>query len=376
MIEIDYGKEAYVKLQQLDKYVKNLEKEQENCTYNELRFELGGGKEIKSLEKSFKVEAFKSGKYYFHFKLRTDLVDMAGIVVNIYVNNVVCFSFVHCLDVEYPFIVEPTLTKGENEIKITMTASSPFTADYLNVTVNGFINYSKVDNRLSMVSYGDTDYVMFLNGKNVEVYTYTTLNNLKSLRSFYNVKDACLLFANALFVFLAVVGVNDALSIKRINLNTTYVDDYPLNISGVTSVSGYHTGRGIEVLFCKLYNLYQGVFSITSNTFNYFNTNKKAVKVYADANVNNCFVIKDINNKCSFVNENSNLINVCVGDKFHVIANSTGYSIEFTDGNKLLSHQISGLKTTEIETVDFCEERLNLVGGKRMKRIRDVISIE
>ena len=27
MIEIDYGKEAYVKLQQLDKYVKNLEKE-------------------------------------------------------------------------------------------------------------------------------------------------------------------------------------------------------------------------------------------------------------------------------------------------------------------------------------------------------------
>ena len=42
MIEIDYGKEAYVKLQELDKYVKNLEKQVDKYTYNELRFELGG----------------------------------------------------------------------------------------------------------------------------------------------------------------------------------------------------------------------------------------------------------------------------------------------------------------------------------------------
>ena len=130
-------------------------------------------------------------------------------------------------------------------------------------------------------------------------------------------------------------------------------------------------------MFCKLYNLYElDVNSVTNYYKSPINTGKKAVKVYADANVKDCFVIQDRNNKCSFVSDRAVVSNVSTGDKFHIYTNDNGYSVEFTDGSKVLSQEISGLKTTESQTACYCDERLKLSSGKYLIRKRDVIYVE
>jgi hypothetical protein len=376
MIEIDYGKEAYVKLQKLDKYVKNLEQEQEKCTYNELRFELGGESNVTSLEKSFTVEAFKAGKYYFHFNMRADLVSIIGIIVKVYVNDVISYTFVCSLDVDCPFLVEPTLVKGENVIKISMIATTPFTLDYLNATVNGLLDYSNSVNRLSIVTRANNvEYVNLLTQNMFQLYTCDDKNKLEYYRYIFNVKDGAIIGDDSLYLYLAVIKSNDTLSIMRIHILSLQVEEFPLNVGGVTSVSGYKKGNGLKILFCKLYCLYEGTFDTETKEFTYSNTNKKAVKVYADANVKDCYVIKDRSDNCSFISGRSLVVNLGVGDKFHILKTESGYTVEYASGGRILSQEINGLKTSEPIVVDYCDERIKLLTGKYLIRKREVISV-
>ncbi len=374
MIEIDYGKEAYYKLQQLENKLKNLEKEQEKYSYQELRFFLGGESNVLEYVRSFKVEALKDGKHYFHFNMRSNLIGIVGVIVKVYVNDVMSYSLVCSIDVDYPFIVEPSLIKGENVIKIVMTSTQAFSVDYLNASVNGFVDYSKADNRLSIYRAENVDYVAYLNQSNLEVYTYKTVDGLRDFRRISKVKDGCVLGVDGWYLYLAVVNLNDTLSIKRIDLSNLFVDDLPLNVSGVTSVAGCKNGDKIKILFCKLYSLYAGDYNLETNAFTYNNTNKKAVKVYAEANLLGCYVIKDRSDNCSFLS-NTSLCKIGLGDNYHIINGNGVYDIEYADKSKLLSVEVSGVNTSKPIIKDYCDERLLLSCGKYLMRIRDAIII-
>jgi hypothetical protein len=97
--------------------------------------------------------------------------------------------------------------------------------------------------------------------------------------------------------------------------------------------------------------------------------------VYADANVNNCYVIKDRKNNCTFVSDKSEVVNLGEGDKFHILKTESGYTVEYASGGRILSQDINGLKISEPKVVDYCDERIKLLTGKYLIRKREVILV-
>ena len=181
MIELDYGKEAYVKLQELKKKVENLEKIQSKFHYNELRFNLGEDYNITKFERSFTIDALNEGKHYFKFVINAEILNLTGVITDIYVNDVICCTFANIINGEFPFTISPTLIKGENSIKIVMNSALEFDINSITATICGLVDYSKMDYSLSLATCGIRNYIITKTPSEIKVRYYYSNDSLKTI---------------------------------------------------------------------------------------------------------------------------------------------------------------------------------------------------
>lgn len=376
MITTDYGKRAYLKLQEIENKINLLEKEQQSFNYSELKLKFGGATSVYTFDKTLTVDALKEGRFNFKGSFCADNISTLGIITKIYVNDVLNTNFVCVVDADFPFNFQTTLLKGVNTIRVLMTSTSPFNLEYFNLEVNGFITYAKSQNNLSIVTENSRDYILNHYQTNTDIYLYERLFELKLIRRIYNVNHTSLIGSDSDYLYLACVNLNNVLSIKRLNKSTFYLEDFSLGVGGVQFVAGYKIANGFKILFCKLYSLYEGFYNTSTNTFSYINTGKKGVKVYAEPNYSDIYVITDRLGESKFVLENGVILNIGQGENYHFIKTQTGYNIEFVCDGKVVMQTVENGKVKESKTVDYCDERLLLGDGYYLTRQNNDISIK
>ncbi len=303
MIPEDYGKKAYLKLQEIEKRLEKIEKEQKEFNYQELEFSLGSASNIKSFERSIKVNALREGKFTVSGKMLCDVVTITGVVVKFYVNDILCYSFILNIDVNFPFTFKTSFLKGVNTVKIKMTSLDKFNIDYLDLTVNGFLDYENTSNSLSIINSGNVDYILHQNQNEVMILTYTESENLKNRLNISNVLSANFVGFDSSYIYIALADTNNALWLQKINRETFSIQKISLNVGNVTCASGFMTDDGFKLLFCKLYDLYEGVYNKNTNKFTFYNTGKKCSKVFADVSSPNSYVMIDRFNNSKLVIE-------------------------------------------------------------------------
>ncbi len=62
------------------------------------------------------------------------------------------------------------------------------------------------------------------------------------------------------------------------------------------------------------------------------------------------------------------------GNNYHIIKVDEGYVLNFNNENKLLSQRVKDVPET-VETIAFCDEKIPLVDGKYLIRVRDSLII-
>ena len=68
-------------------------------------------------------------------------------------------------------------------------------------------------------------------------------------------------------------------------------------------------------------------------------------------------------------------VNIKYGNNYKISSLNGIISVEFTDGNKLYEQTISLDKVSDKVLIDYCEERIVLVDGKKLKRVRDMLTV-
>lgn len=61
------------------------------------------------------------------------------------------------------------------------------------------------------------------------------------------------------------------------------------------------------------------------------------------------------------------------GENYHFVKTENGYEITYSNENKLFSQEITNLPNTP-KSIDFFDEKITLYDGKKLTRIKDLIS--
>lgn len=303
MIINDYEKRVLLKLQELEKRMEIIEQEQKEINYQELDFSLGHIESETTVERLVKYNALKEGKVTITGKTRSNVVSVIGIYVKFYVNDVLFHSFICNVDKEFTFTFKPTLVKGENSLKIRILSSVDIDIAYFDFSVNGFVDYINHENNLSIVSGNNIDYVLHQNSNNFDLLTYTESENLVNRCSISNASKGNIVGIIEGYLYIAICNNANGLELVKMDISTFTFEKIDLNVSGVDCVAGFCIDNKIKILFCKLYDLYEGVFDVETNGFTYRNTGKKSIKVYADPNFPNAYVMADRFNNSKLVIE-------------------------------------------------------------------------
>ncbi len=290
MVNEDYGKRAYIKLNSLEKRIEKLETFALEANYSELLFNLNGADTNVHFYKSFKIEALKEGTFTFILNLQTSL--NSGVLTKITVNvNGVQASKKNVYSNKTSFSFDVPLNKGVNEISCTVESNQTFSLDELTFKVNGNVSYVKTTNRLSHVLEDETDYVLHLRDKTATLYSYT-LNELNVVLTLNGLKECSILGVENGFLYILSLLENNTLKIVKLEIETLAIHEEVLSVSGITSACGFYNGVNFTIIFSKLTEIFIGNYTFNSN-FNYTQTGLKGVKVYSCPEAPNSYIIID-----------------------------------------------------------------------------------
>jgi hypothetical protein len=68
-------------------------------------------------------------------------------------------------------------------------------------------------------------------------------------------------------------------------------------------------------------------------------------------------------------------INITNGYDYHIVKSQDGYEIFYNDKDKLFKLQINNGKVVSDKVVDYCQEKIPLIDGKFLKRVRELLTI-
>ncbi len=290
MVNEDYGKRAYIKLNSLEKRLEKLETFALEANYSELLFNLNGADTNVHFYKSFKIEALKEGTFTFIVNLKTSLTMGLWNKITVNVNGIQASrKTIYVNSTSYSFDVP--LNKGVNEISCTVEANDTFSLEELTFKVNGNVSYVKTTNRLSHVLFNNTDYIVHLKDKVATLYSYH-LNEFNVLLSLNGLKECSILGVDNGFLYILSLYETNVLKIVKFEIDALTTSEEVLNVRGVTSACGFYNGVGFTVIFSKLTEIFTGNYLFNSD-FTYTATGLRGVKVYACPDAPNSYVIID-----------------------------------------------------------------------------------
>ncbi len=300
MVIDDYGKRTYIKILELEKRIEKIENQADELKVNKLTFDFEDTKAENFKKKEFSFTANKEGRYVVDGVIWTDLLTLSGVNVKIFVNGVLATNFINNIDVELPFSFETAFTKGENIVLIELSAQENFSLFSLNISLTGFFDYIVKNNRLSTFKSLNCDYVLHLLGNEGMLMTYNFSTGLVHTATFPNVKDMILLGEDNEDIDILYTDLNNNLMLKKIDLQGQVKSDVFLNVKNVSSIASSKIDGGFKIYFSALAEIYEGEY-FYNGEFSYRSTGRKGVKVYADYESSNCYIVVDRFNNAKFI---------------------------------------------------------------------------
>lgn len=302
MVVNDYGKRAYVKLCDLENRIEKLENFAIETAYSEIFFNFNEGVENTNFTRSFKVLALKEGRYTIDGSVQTNLFSLNGVLVKIYVGEVLAGSFINNTDIELPYVFEVVFSKGVNVIRIELSAETKFTVKEFNLKVRGYVSYVESKNSLSHTLYNGVDYTLQFLDEKALLFTYTPSTGLVLVNTFYNLLESSILGVDSNNIYILAITKERTLKIISYNYTTLEITEISLQVNNVLSACGFSVDGGFKIYFSILNEVYVGNYYFDSE-FNYTSTGRKGVKLYADSDTLNTIIVVDAFNNAKLVAE-------------------------------------------------------------------------
>ena len=285
----DYGKMAYLKVIELEKQMLKLKKQLTDSAFNSLVFNLGSpDKRLKFVKK---IRFYSNGN------------DLVTISVNIQTQNNLTVNATAVLNGRKLFQnsisngngvinLELGVDRGECLLQLTFEHESLYSINDLTVTINGKVEYAVSQRSLSSITLSNKNYVSYLNDNNLQIFKYTTEGGVCQVFEFDGVVDGSICgFINGELYVVVVNKLNELLMLTyNENANTSSISSVLTN--GVTSVCGYPYGDGIKIYFILGGQVYSGEY-VSGETFKERSLNRKGVKITADADCINAYIVTD-----------------------------------------------------------------------------------
>ncbi len=292
MVEVDYGKLAYVKNVELERRIKELEQKLSEFTYKEIELKYVNQAGENTFNKEFKVEVFKEDKYALNVSLYVRANDILNANAEIYVNGIKRHlkSVQVKQNVSYSF--DCALEKGTNiiEIKVVSDLETPI-LESAKILINGAIDYANVKNHISYIDDVNVTFILHLNENKAVLYKYSA-DGFWAKKIFYDVSDCKICGSKNKVVYICYVDGNKRLKTCVYNDATQEDATYDLGVEGVSSVAGVPYGDGFKIYFSRLAKIYCGEY-VEGQAFNPLYTGRKGLEVYADPFVPTAFIIVD-----------------------------------------------------------------------------------
>lgn len=365
----DYGKMAYVKVIELENKLERKLKELEKSVYKSLFFDLATSETHATFTRSFKFKA--NADCAVKCTLTIGAIETATVNYSVTVMDKVIKSGV-AKGLETLLSFDFCAYEGENDVTIELVSNVPYLLDNLKVVLGGNVDYFPSKNRLSSVSYGSKDYVTFLSGNGYVLYEYDG-TRLKTLYESHEVLDACIGGMVGEELYVITISLNHGLQVMMYNVNTGFgVNTTPL-INSVTSVCAYPYDNGVRIIFVKTGAVYNGFYR-KGGSFSCESMGRRASLVFADANVLGACVLTDEFKPSKLIVNGISTFVIEKGENYHVNKVDGGYKLTFSRENKGYSQTVLNL-TKKPELLGFCDEQIELVDGKILKRVRESLTI-
>ena len=365
----NYGKIAYLKVLELEKKFEKFEKDLKGSLTDILSFDLTTPDRRMVFTKKFSCKSNATSTLNVKVDLKTDTA----------------------LKIEYQFIIGDSIVKrdylqggngtftfdygipeGELNFTLKLISATSFNIENLYVTLSGKISYLTEFRRLSYITSGNVTYIATTSGNVLTVYGYSVEEGLHELFTLTEIKDASIVgfIGNELYVLY--VDESNTLDILLYDINSYNGMIYGLNVSGVTSLCGYNYGDGVKIIFVLTGNVYSGVF-LKGEPFTYQAVKRKGVRVTADAGVSEVYIISDAYSSNKLVTDTSTYV-LDRGGNHHITKTEDGYAITYSYNNSLFYQEVSGSVKTP-QSAGYADEKILLVDGKYLTRLRDLIKI-
>jgi hypothetical protein len=365
----NYGKLAYLKVLELEKRFENFQKDLKGSLTDLLTYDLTTPERRTVFTKKFTCKSNSTSTLNVKVDLKTDTE----------------------IKIEYQFFIGDTLVKtdflqggngsfsfdyavaqGKLNFTLKLIAVTSFTISNLYVTLSGKVSYLTEFRRLSYYTHGDVTYITTISGNVLTIYGYSVLEGLHELFILTEIKDASIVgFING-ELYVSFIDEQNALKVLMYNVQTFGGLIANLSVSGVTSLCGYGYGDGVEIIFVLTGNVYVGVY-VKGEPFTYQAVKRKGVKVTAEASVPGVYIISDAYSSNKLVTSEETYV-LDRGGNHHISKIEGGYAITYSDKNSLYYQEV-GERVTTPQSAGYADERITLLDGKFLIRVRDLIKI-
>ena len=285
----DYGKRAYLKVLDLEKSLNKRIEELENKSYRSLFFNLSSPERYATYDKSIKFIAKTDGavKCTVIFKAPETISVSYKITSGdkVLVSGGTNGALISNINFEFGTL------EGENGIAIRISSGIPIPLDELKVFLEGTVDYYECKRRLSSVTYGDLNYITFLNDNCYQLYSYDG-SLLKFRHQKDGILDACIGGVVNGELYIITLTEEHGVTVTLYDVADSFsVTTRPL-VSNVTSISAFPFDDGVKIIFIKSGTVCIGFYSRSAG-FSYETTSRRAKEVFADADVPNAYILYD-----------------------------------------------------------------------------------
>lgn len=365
---IDYGKMAYVKINELNKRIEKLEKQVNKSTYNTLVFDLTPPEKGYAFDKVIKF--LSNGDGVVKGELTVSIPESASVTYQIiFQNKTVKMGSVTAIESVITF--ELSANDGENEVDLKFSSTEDLKFDGLKVTLGGQVEYLSQKRKLSLSTTTFSDYIIYLNADVATLYEYS-LGSLVKVCDYFNVLDVSLLgYANQQ-LYVAVISEENELSFETISSDGERVKNPNVTIKNVSSIYGYVSDSGINVVFSKAGNILVGEYGY-DGTFNYQKTGRRGAFVTGDSDVLGVYIIYGEYKPTKLVDYSATYV-LEKGENYHVAVFNDEIVVRFNYGGRLYKQTLNGGLSKPVK-LSACDEIIRLYDGKYVKRVRDVLTV-
>lgn len=365
----DYGKLAYVKVMELEKRLELLKKDVKSSLTEVLCFDLTTPENRTVFNKKFSCKCNATSMVSVAVEVQTDTE--LSISYKLVCGDIVVKSGV-LQGGAGNFTVEHGVSEGEVKYTLTLSCITSFYIKNVYVTLSGKISHLTEFKRMSSYTHGDVTFVSTVSGNLLILYGYSSAEGFYELFFIPDVKDTSIVGFIGEELYVAYIDTSNKLRVLIYNPVTYNGLFANLGVSGATSVCGYNYGEGIEILFVLTGTVYSGVY-VKGEKFNYSAVKRKGVKVTAEADYPGAYIISDAYASNKLVTDTSTYV-LAKGINHHFTKTDNGYEIVYNDANILYCQMVGeGVKTPQ--NAGYSDERITLVDGKFLLRVRDLLKI-